>query len=58
MTLTLTDIIFLTAVNTVEKRVIDVVKTVIRGSGGGTPDKKMSQGHLPRVIYHQVYNVY
>ena len=25
---------------------------------GGTPDKKMSKGHLPRVVYHQVYNVY
>ena len=26
--------------------------------GGGTQDKKMSKGHLPRVVYHQVYNVY
>ena len=26
--------------------------------GGGTQDKKMSKGHLPRVVYHQEYNVY
>ena len=26
--------------------------------GGGTQDKEMSKGHLPRVVYHQVYNVY
>ena len=34
--------------------------------GGGTQDKKMSKafrqfdskGHLPRVVYHQAYNVY
>ena len=26
--------------------------------GGGTQDKKMSKGRLPRVVYHQVYNVY
>jgi len=25
---------------------------------GGTHDKKMSKGHLPRVVYHQLYNVY
>ena len=24
----------------------------------GAQDKKMSEGHLPRVVYHQVYNVY
>ena len=23
-----------------------------------THDKKMSRRHLPRVVYHQVYNVY
>ena len=26
--------------------------------GGGTQGKKMSKGHLPRVVYHQVYNAY
>ena len=26
--------------------------------GGGTQNKKMSKGHLPRVVYDQVYNVY
>ena len=26
--------------------------------GGGTQDKNISKGHLPRVVYHQVYNVY
>ena len=26
--------------------------------GGGTQVRKMSAGHLPRVVYHQVYNVY
>ena len=26
--------------------------------GGGTHDKKMSKGHLPRVVHHQVYTVY
>ena len=25
---------------------------------GGTHDKKMSKGHLHRVVYHHVYNVY
>jgi len=25
---------------------------------GGTQDKKVSKGHLPRVLYHQIYNVY
>jgi hypothetical protein len=25
---------------------------------GGTQDKRMSKGHLPRVVYHQVCNVY
>ena len=25
---------------------------------GGTKDKKMSMGHLLRVVYHQVCNVY
>ena len=24
-------------------------------SGGGTQDKKMSKGHLPRIAYHQIY---
>ena len=28
------------------------------GLGGGTQDKKMSKGHLPRVVSHQVYNEY
>ena len=26
--------------------------------GGGAQDKKMSKGHLPRVEYYQVHNVY
>jgi len=26
--------------------------------GAVTQDKKMSKGHLPRVVYRQVYNVY
>jgi len=26
--------------------------------GWGTQDKKMSKGHLPRVVYHQTYNEY
>ena len=26
--------------------------------GGGAHEKKMSKDHLPRVVYHQVYNVY
>ena len=26
--------------------------------GGGTQDKKISKDHLPRVVYHQLYNVY
>ena len=25
-------------------------------AGGGAQDKKMSKGHLPRVVSHQVYN--
>jgi len=25
---------------------------------GGTQDKKMAEGHLPRRVCHQVYNVY
>ena len=26
--------------------------------GAGIQDKKTSQGHPPRVVYHQVFNVY
>ena len=25
---------------------------------GGTQDKRMSKGHLPKVVYHQLCNVY
>ena len=38
---------------------IDSELSAVRFSyGGGTQDKKMSKGHLPRVVYHQVYNVF
>ena len=34
------------------------IRAVVFVVRGGTQDKKMSKGHLPRDIYHQVYNVY
>jgi len=30
----------------------------VRSSGEVTQDKKMLRCYLPRVVYHQVYNVY
>ena len=38
---------------------VDRLRVAGRGGlGGRTQDKKLSKGHLPRVVYHQVYNVY
>jgi len=43
--------------NTFEPELIVFLQIALAiDSGGGTQDKKMSKGHLPRVVYHQVYN--
>ena len=38
------------------RRLID--SGLVGSLGGGTQDNKMSRCHLPRVVYHQVFNVY